>query len=243
MVVAASILFVTRILVTTGNINANMEMPRGSPVALTVNFILEKIRLGQFAGGHRLIEGDLAAELDVGRGSIREALRILAGDGVVELIPHKGASVKRLNEGDLIQIYEALTGMHWAAVRICAKRSDEQEIREGITFSYKRLAQVRIAEDHLSWFLALGEYHRETYRLSGNAILNREQDRMRNVHFHRELTRYISIENWDKYLFIYQRLSDAILAGDFKKAGTIIADHLDHIVELLRQSEKPAIFR
>ncbi|WP_233888014.1 GntR family transcriptional regulator [Paraburkholderia flagellata] len=220
-----------------------VEMPLGSPVALAVNFLLEKIRQGEFAGGHRLVEGDLAAELDVSRGSIREALRILAGDGVVELIPHKGASVKRLNEGELIQIYEALTGMHWAAVRICAKRSDEQEIQECIGASLKRLSQVRMAEDHLSWFLALGEYHRETYRLSGNPILKREQDRMHNVHFHRELTRYIKVGNWDKYLSVYQRLTDAIRTGDVKKSGNIIADHLDHIVELLRQTEKPAIFR
>ncbi|AQH01456.1 hypothetical protein A9R05_21765 [Burkholderia sp. KK1] len=220
-----------------------VEMPRNSPVALAVNFILEKIRQGQFAGGHRLIEGDLATELDVGRGSIREALRILAGDGVIELTPHKGASVKRLNEGELIQIYEALTGMHWAAVRICAKRSGEREIQDSLFASVKRLAQVRMAEDHLSWYLALGEYHRETYRLSGNPILNREQDRMHNVHFHRELTRYISVGSWDKYLAVYQRLTDAILTGDVKKSGNIIADHLDHIVELLRQPDKPAIFR
>ncbi|AQH01458.1 hypothetical protein A9R05_21780 [Burkholderia sp. KK1] len=225
------------------NENTNMEMPRGSPVALAVNFILEKIRLGQFAGGHRLIEGDLAAELDVGRGSVREALRILAGDGVIELVPHKGASVRRLNQGELIQIFEALTATHWEAVRICARRFEEPEIQQSISASLKRVEQVRRAEEPLSWFLVLGEYHHETYRLCGNPLLIREQQRLHHVHFHRELTRYIAVGNWDKYLLTYRRLTDAILSGDVKKAGTIVADHFDRIVDLLRESEKPAVYR
>ncbi|MFJ4347631.1 GntR family transcriptional regulator [Pseudomonas sp. NPDC089401] len=220
-----------------------VEMPSNSPVSLAVNHILEQIRLGQISGGHRLVEADLAAELDIGRSSIREALRILAGDGVIEIIPHKGAAVRRLNEADLIQIYEALSGMHWTSARICARNSANPHLRETLTAACHRLTQVRKAEDHLSWFLALGDYHRELNHLTENAILTREHDRMRNVHFHRELTRYIAIQNWDRYLSTYQALTDAILSGEGDRAGAIIAGHIDTILELLRRPEKPAIYQ
>lgn len=95
----------------------------------------------------------------------------------------------------------------------------------------------------MSWLLALGEYHRELNHLTNNAILTREHDRMRNVHFHRELTRYLAIENWGKYLSTHLSLSEAILTGDAEVAGAIIAGHIDTIVELLRESEKPAVYR
>jgi len=218
-------------------------MPSDSPQALAINHILEHIRLGHFSGGHRLIEGDLAAELDIGRGSIREALRVLAGDGVVELIPHKGAIVRRLKEGDLIEIYEALSGLHWVSARTCAKRYRDRDVRKVVSSGYKRLVKVRAAEDELSWFLALGEYHRDLNGLTSNSILMKELNSLRNVHFHRELTRYLSIKNWNRYLLTYQKLTSAILEGDVKEAGNIIERHIDYIIEMLRQSEKPAIYK
>lgn len=153
-----------------------------SPVDLAVDHILDQIRLGHYSGGHRLVEGDLASELMIGRGSIREALRMLAGDGVVELIPHKGARVRRLDEHALIEIYEALSGLHWNSARICAKRAMEENVKLGVDASYKRLVQVRGAEDPLSWFLSLGNYHRELILLTGNGILKREYEQIGRAH-------------------------------------------------------------
>ena len=60
---------------------------------------------GKFQPGERLIEGELAEKLKVSRGSVRPALRELSFQGLVEIVPFKGASVKELNLNDVRELY------------------------------------------------------------------------------------------------------------------------------------------
>lgn len=61
---------------------------------------------GELAGGSRLVQSELAATLDVSTTPVREALRDLASEGLVELDPHRGAVVTELDDEELRDIYE-----------------------------------------------------------------------------------------------------------------------------------------
>ena len=213
-----------------------------SDVEKAVSLILERIKSGEFSGGQRLIEADLISDFGINRGPVREALRILAGDGVVELVPNKGARVRRLEERDLIEIYEVLIGLHWVSVRICADRAREKDVRATIEKAYETLHLGWLSRDESTWFIALGQFHTEIFHATGNELLVREYNRLRHVHFHRELTRYIRVRDWDRYIGVYTTLTDAMLNQKTKKAEQTMIDHLDNLLKLLRSDKQPAIY-
>src|ERR1700678_1633841 len=76
--------------------------------------VTNSILSGRWFPGQRLIEGDLARDLKVSRGTVREAFKRLAAERVIALTPHRGAYVRVLTreEGrDLIQVLASLYGL------------------------------------------------------------------------------------------------------------------------------------
>lgn len=73
-------------------------------------YVRETIRLailnGQLAGGTRLVQSDLAAQLQVSTTPVREALRDLASEGLIRIDPHHGGVVAELDEDDLREVYQ-----------------------------------------------------------------------------------------------------------------------------------------
>lgn len=77
----------------------------------------EEIFSGRFKPGQRLIEQDLCSELDISRTSLREALRCLEAEGLVTIVPHKGAVVTCLDISDVKQIYQVRGALEALAVQ------------------------------------------------------------------------------------------------------------------------------
>jgi DNA-binding GntR family transcriptional regulator len=106
------------------------------------NALRDRVMAGTYAPGHRLVEAALVAEFAASRGVVREALRRLAAEGVLEVAAHRGAAVRRLARRDLeaiTPVREALEGM---AARLAAAQGPtarpaleaaiaEQEAAEG----------------------------------------------------------------------------------------------------------------
>ena len=90
----------------------------------TVAFIVERLRDDIWAGrlepGLRLVEGDLTARFAVSRGPVREALRRLSADGLIEHRPHRGAVVRRLTEREIRELFLIRIEMEALATRLAA---------------------------------------------------------------------------------------------------------------------------
>jgi DNA-binding GntR family transcriptional regulator len=90
----------------------------------TVAFIIERLREDIWAGrlepGSRLIECDLTARFAVSRGPVREALRRLSADGLIEHRPHRGAVVRRLTEREIRELFLIRIEMEALAARLAA---------------------------------------------------------------------------------------------------------------------------
>jgi DNA-binding GntR family transcriptional regulator len=80
-------------------------MPAPSNVDVAADALREAIVRGRFTPGERIKEIPLAAELDISRGPIRDALRKLERDGIVEVIPNRGAVVPQIRAVDVLEVY------------------------------------------------------------------------------------------------------------------------------------------
>lgn len=89
-----------------------------------------EIVAGHFKPGERLVEQQLCAELEVSRTSIREALRQLEAEGLVEQVPHRGSVVATVSKADALQIYEVRGSLEVLAVRNFIRHATRQDIDE-----------------------------------------------------------------------------------------------------------------
>ncbi len=92
----------------------------GATVAFIVARLREDILAGRLQPGSRLTEGGLTAQFAVSRGPVREALRRLSADGLIEHRPHRGATVRRLTEREIRELFLIRIEMEALAARLAA---------------------------------------------------------------------------------------------------------------------------
>ncbi len=92
----------------------------GATVAFVVERLREDILAGRLPPGSRLIECDLTSRFGVSRGPVREALRRLSADGLIEHWPHRGAVVRRLTEREIRELFLIRIEMEALAARLAA---------------------------------------------------------------------------------------------------------------------------
>ena len=140
---------------------------------------VEKLRLaivsGHFEPGARLVESQLCVELGISRPSLREALRSLAAERLINLVPNRGPSIPELTWEEVTAIYEVREMLEVDAVGRCSQRITEAELQrletalsafEEATMNNDSVARITTTEDFYSVILAncgnpiLEEIHR-----------------------------------------------------------------------------------
>ncbi len=103
------------------------DLPQGQSA---YDRLLDEIRHGTLPPGARLREVDLAARLGISRTPVREAIRRLEADGLVEHLPRHGASLRRLNYAEVMELYEMRAVLEGTAARLAARSASDLELRE-----------------------------------------------------------------------------------------------------------------
>lgn len=110
-----------------GKIKLNDYQPLREVVFTTLR---EAIILGEIKPGERLMEVQLAEKIGVSRTPIREAIRKLELEGLVNMIPRKGAHVARLSVKDIIDVLEVRASLDGLATSLAAERINNDELKE-----------------------------------------------------------------------------------------------------------------
>jgi GntR family transcriptional regulator, trigonelline degradation regulator len=128
------------------------------------------IMIGNLRPGQKLIEADLCEQMAISRPSLREALRVLEADKLIELVPNRGPSVARLGEGEIEEIHDVwsmLTGegvYHFAGV---ANAKDIANLNRTVA----RLKLASRLDDALEMLAATNEMFDAILRKCGNGLL------------------------------------------------------------------------
>ena len=105
----------------------DLAIERRTAHQLVLETLRRAILTGKIAGGTRLVQSDIAAQLQVSTTPVREALRDLATEGLIKLDAHRGAEVKSLNREEVAEIYRLRRVLEPEAMRLAIERiSDEQ---------------------------------------------------------------------------------------------------------------------
>lgn len=96
------------------------DKPRQSAVDIVVERLREAIGSGELRGGQRLVEADLTETYQVSRGPVREAMRRLAAEGLIEVHYHKGARVRQLSRHEVYALFEVREMLEGLSARLAA---------------------------------------------------------------------------------------------------------------------------
>jgi DNA-binding GntR family transcriptional regulator len=131
-------------------------------------YVKKNITAGRFQPGERLIEAQLCRELGAGRGLVREALKNLEHEDIVEIIPYKGALIKGLSQRDIAQIYDLMAVLEALAARLATLTITKKELEE-IEFFIVEMEQC--TDDHAKFLNLNLAFHERLTELGGNERL------------------------------------------------------------------------
>jgi DNA-binding GntR family transcriptional regulator len=211
-----------------------------TPVSL-VNDIAERFRQAVISGslkpGDEINESQLAERLGVARGTLREALRILAGEGLIEKLPNRTSRVRKLSPEKIWEIMTARAVIESFGARVLAQRltPDKVELLYSIWERLNAAAQANDRPEWVRWDFCL---HQTIMELSGHQVLYETWTRMSawvrlmfasEDHTHRDL-----LCNAASHKAIIEAIAggDADLAEARLKADLLDQKELDRVVGL-----------
>jgi DNA-binding GntR family transcriptional regulator len=232
------------------DISSAASLPFGSPKQLSdgglktslvqrvYETIMEGLDKGELTPGSRIVASELAQRLGVSRAPVREALAVLAGQGIVELLPDRGAMLRPMAQHELAGIYEvsapvAAIGLRGAALRI--KEGDNAERVEAAMAAIESAAKV--VAPRFGFYLVLNDFHYLVNAIAEKPYVDVVLRAVNIEYWNRFLAKAIDLDRHaHQYVKNYRRMTDAVLAGDPDSAESIMLYHAAWCVSLLQAS-------
>jgi DNA-binding GntR family transcriptional regulator len=183
----------------------------------------QAILSGRLKPGERLVEGRLADELGVSRNPVREAIRALASEGLIEVTARRGAAVATMTEQEARETVEVRALLEGHNARLAARRQDKQIIKRIEAVLSKGTAAVT-ARRFEQLFDLNQQFHRELAAAGQNAVLGDIMQRLRErtAMLFSPMNPARQARNWDEHAAILR----AIIEGDERAAATLASEHV-----------------
>lgn len=180
---------------------------------------------GEFQPGERLMEVTIANKLGVSRTPVREAIRMLELEGLVVMIPRKGAEVANITVKDLKDALEVRMAIEALSVRLTCERIDEkgkEEIKQ-VCIAFREAINSKLVPAIVE---ADEAFHNMIYKLSQNPrLINIAQNLREQVYRYR--VEYVKDFSYhDNLVTEHDQITNAILLGDANTAERIMNEHI-----------------
>lgn len=205
------------------------EIPRITRRTLheeVVNHVRDMIIEGRLAPGARINEVQVGAMLGVSRTPLREAIKTLASEGLVEVVPAKGAVVRRFSEQDLSQILEVLKSIEQLGGRLACERADEATIA-GIAELHRRMIALYQAGNRLEYFKLNQAIHSAIVRASGNEVLAETHTMLQSRIKRARFLGHGEPQKWAGAVAEHEEMVEALMRRDGDGLAEVIGRHLD----------------
>ncbi|TVQ37689.1 MAG: GntR family transcriptional regulator [Geminicoccaceae bacterium] len=198
---------------------------RGISTSVAVERLRELILEGELAPGSRVTERAVGARLRLSRTPLREALKVLASEGLVVIEPHRGALVPLLSVEEVDEVMAVLAALEGVAAPLACARLTERDFA-AIELLHGQMVRHADAGDLSGYFRANQAIHRAIVEASGNRALARiywrESSRVQRYRFagNQDLTR------WRRAVYEHELILDALRQRDGELLQALLRAHL-----------------
>lgn len=203
-----------------------LEAP--SLVTMAADAIRAKILAGELAPGDRLIEERLTEELEISRPPLREALRLLENEGIIDRLPRRGTFVTTLTDQDVHEILTIRSALERLAFETGIPVVDESRL-EPARRALDEMQRCATAQDRGNLVLAGYAFHSALIRIAGNARLEgiyaSVQQQILLCMSRNLIARERFYEDLDEHVARHRHLLELVAAGDVGAALAELAVH------------------
>jgi phosphonate utilization transcriptional regulator len=207
---------------------------QNSLATLVQREIERRILGGELAPGSKLNEADIAGELRVSRGPVREAFRALEQAGLVRTEKNRGVFVRQVSIEEANEIYEVRAALDGLIGRLAAKRIRPDQIARARSI-VKRMHVAGRARDADAYFPLNLEFHEVLAEAAGNrALLNNYRRVVNELNLYRRETLRRNAENIPISTRDHEAIVNAVAKGDAALAERLLFEHVINSRERLR---------
>lgn len=200
----------------------------------------QRIVEGQLAPGAKLNERELAQALNVSRTPLREAIKMLAAEGLVELLPNRGAVVAQMSEQDVSDTFEVIAGLEGQSGELAAQRISETELAEIRALHFEMMA-AWTRRDLPTYYRINAQIHTLINAAARNPVLAQT---WRNVNARLQALRFRSNfdeAKWKRAVKEHERMVELLAARDAAGLRALLIAHLMHkrdaVLELMKKGQ------
>ena len=206
----------------------------------------QAILKGELEPGERLMEIQLAERLGVSRTPIRDAIRKLELEGLVLMIPRRGAEVAKISEKNLRDVLEVRRSLEELAIDLACQRIQEEEL-ETLREAQKEFAAAVAAGDAMEIAQTDEKFHEIIYSGTGNQKLMQILSNLREQMYRYRLE-YIKDANKRQILLVeHEQILKALSLRHVQEARLAVREHIDNqeitVLKNLKEQEENDVQR
>ena len=188
---------------------------------------------GVLEPGARVPERELCLRLGISRTPLREALKMLASEGLVDLQHHRGAMVSSLTAAALDDLFQVMGALEALAGKAACERASDVAVDE-IRALHERMLEHHARGELSDYFRLNQRIHESIVAAAGNPMLS-QLYRGLSVRIRR--ARYmanLSKPRWDQAVAEHQQILEALTARDSARLGRLLEEHLHHKLDVVK---------
>jgi DNA-binding GntR family transcriptional regulator len=215
-----------------------ITIPRAALHERVADRLRELLVEGAIAPSAKLNERELSERLDVSRTPLREAIKMLAAEGLVELLPNRGAVAVSLSEQDVLNTFEVMAELEGMSGELAAKRITDAELSEIKALHYEMLA-AHTRSDLSAYYRLNSQIHKAINSAAKNPVL---LGTYTQVNARLQALRFRSNQDeakWKRAVREHEQMIEALVKRDGAALRAILVQHLnnkrDVVMEQIRQ--------
>ena len=182
---------------------------------------------GELAPGERITEQSLCDHMGLSRTPLREAIKTLTSEGLIDFQPNRGASVASLSLDDIEDTFRVIGALEALAGELACANLRNDDVAE-IRVMHYQMALHRARGERLEYFNLNQKIHEKIVALSGNAVLLETHKRLGGRIRRHRFAANLAPERWDQAVSEHEEMLDALDERDGRKLAEVLRRHLDN---------------
>jgi DNA-binding GntR family transcriptional regulator len=199
---------------------------------------------GRIPPGQKLNERELAERLQVSRTPLREALKLLTAEGLVEHLPNRGAIALKLSADDVTHAFEVMATLEGLSGELACARISDAEVAELQALNFEMRAH-HARRDLPAYYRINARIHQGINRAARNPVLGEIYDRLNARLQALRFRSNFDSDKWDAAVREHDAMIEALAARDGARLRRILVDHMQHkrdvVLAHLAGSAEPAL--
>lgn len=205
------------------------DLIAGAPSATdkVTDAITRGIRAGVFVPGQHLLEPDLVRRLGIGRGSLREALKHLAADGIVTLNRYRGAYIASLDRKSIFDLLDTLEPLARLAARLAAENCRTAETKQRMRRAAEAIGAANRSGDRRAYLEQRRNFYDTLVDIGGNRELARAMPLSRTDLFRAQVETVQTPQQRARHASGYGKIAQAVIDGNPAAADRAVKRHFE----------------